>query len=55
MDEAIPRGKWRWHLVVDAKGNVMEAFNSFEGAEQWADRTGGIVIKVKEIADGTNS
>lgn len=39
---------WRWYLVIDEQGNVDEAFNSLDGAEDWKVRNGGNIIKVKE-------
>lgn len=40
---------YTWYLVIDHKGNVLEAFNSYEGAEQWQEEHGGRVVKVQEV------
>ena len=45
------REDWIWYLVVDENGNVDEAFNSPEGAEEYQEVWGGIIIPVKEKND----
>jgi hypothetical protein len=44
----MDKDEYRWYLVVDAKGNVDEAFNSLEGARNWKKNNGGHIVKVKE-------
>lgn len=44
---------WVWYLVVDTQGDVLEAFNSREGAEHWCRQynPGRKIIKVKEVGN----
>jgi len=42
---------WVWYLVVNDSGGIMECFNSKYGAEDYQERYGGIVIRVKEVQE----
>jgi len=47
------RLNWVWYLVVNDHGNIMESFNSVFGADDYQERYGGIVIRVKEVAESS--
>ena len=42
---------WVWYLAVNPDGDLMEAFNSKHGADDYQERYGGIVIRVKEVQE----
>lgn len=41
------RKDWKWYLVVNENGNVLDSFNSADGAEGYVEAWGGDVIPVR--------
>ena len=46
------RDEWRWWLVVDENGNIIDGFNSHDGAEGYLEEHGAdsdwTWVKVRE-------
>ena len=50
------RDEWRWWLVVDENGNIIDGFNSHDGAVGYVEDLGSysdgwIVLQVEESED----
>lgn len=53
MEMAEGWEEWCWYLVVDFQGNVLEAFNSLEGAFNWKEEVNGGIGIIKKVTEVT--